>query len=129
MPRQMLNQLPVFRPDYSSSLPFGQGLGAAGEQFIEQTPWANPNHPSHQVHRQQAHRDANAPLSYVVPSSVPRRYSGQPGGLFSSSATTIPNGESPVQVQKVHPPAVPEKLQVSKMGPEPLKRESAIHAS
>ncbi|KAK4238018.1 Sds3-like-domain-containing protein [Achaetomium macrosporum] len=129
MPRQVPNQLPGFRPDYTSSLAFGQGLGAAGEQFIEQTPWANPNHPSHQVHRQQAHREANAQLSYAVPSSVPRRYPSQPGGLFSSSVTTIPNGDSPVQVQKALSPVVPEKLPGSKIGPEPLKREPAIHAS
>ncbi|KAK3309658.1 Sds3-like-domain-containing protein [Chaetomium strumarium] len=129
MPRQIPNHLPAFRTDYTSNLALSQGLGAAGEQFIEQTPWANPNHPSHQVHRQQAHRDANAPLSYAVPSSVPRRYPSQPGGLFSSSVTTIPNGDSPVQVQKAHSPAVPEKLHGSRMGPEPLKRESAIHAS
>ncbi|KXJ92022.1 Sds3-like-domain-containing protein [Microdochium bolleyi] len=39
----------VVRPSYADygGLPFGQGLGPAGEQFLEQTPWANPNHPAH----------------------------------------------------------------------------------
>ncbi|KAI1641545.1 Sds3-like-domain-containing protein [Daldinia loculata] len=44
------------RPTYVDygGLPFGQSLGPAGEQFIEQTPWANPNHPSnaHLLQRQ-----------------------------------------------------------------------------
>ncbi|KAF3764867.1 hypothetical protein M406DRAFT_340389 [Cryphonectria parasitica EP155] len=29
------------------AVPFGRTLGPAGEQFLEQTPWANPKHPSH----------------------------------------------------------------------------------
>lgn len=29
------------------AVPFGRHLGPAGEQFLEQTPWANPKHPSH----------------------------------------------------------------------------------
>lgn len=34
--------------DYGA-VPFGRNLGPAGEQFLEQTPWANPKHPSHHV--------------------------------------------------------------------------------
>lgn len=39
----------VVRASYADygGIPFGQGLGPAGEQFLEQTPWANPNHPAH----------------------------------------------------------------------------------
>lgn len=37
---------------------------AAEEQFIERTPWANPQHPVHQQSHQQSH--------YGVPSSAPR---------------------------------------------------------
>jgi hypothetical protein len=135
MPRQVSNQLPAFRPDYNYTAglsSFTHGLGAAGEQFIEQTPWANPNHPSHHMQRQQAHREANLHPTYAgppPPSSAPRRHSGQPGGLFSSSTSTILNGESPVQVQKTHSPTIPEKLQGAKIGAETLRREPAIHAS
>ncbi|KAJ4290636.1 Transcriptional regulatory protein [Collariella sp. IMI 366227] len=96
VPRQVPNHHPpVFRPEYSASLAFNQGLGAAGEQFIEQT-----------------------------------RLSNQPGGLFSSSTTTIPNGDSPMQVRKAHlSPGVPEPSIKGRMGAESLRREPAIHAS
>ncbi|KAK3903769.1 Sds3-like-domain-containing protein [Staphylotrichum tortipilum] len=128
--RQTPAQLPAFRPEYPSGLSsFVQGLGAAGEQFIEQTPWANPNHPSHHLHRQQPHRDPGAQPTHAGPSSVPRRQSNQAGGgLFTASASTVLNGDSPVQAQKTHPPAVPEKIQGPKMVSEPLRREPAIQA-
>ncbi|KAI1807203.1 Sds3-like-domain-containing protein [Daldinia bambusicola] len=60
----------LHRPAYVDygGLPFGQSLGPAGEQFIEQTPWANPNHPSnaHLLQRQhsaqhEAHAHGNIP--------------------------------------------------------------------
>ncbi|KAL2129093.1 hypothetical protein VTI74DRAFT_8256 [Chaetomium olivicolor] len=131
IPRQVPNHQAAFRPEYTTSLAFSQGLGAAGEQFIEQTPWANPNHPSHQMQRQQAHRDATFQPTYAPgPSSAPRRHSNQPGGLFSSSTTTIPNGDSPMQVQKTRlSPGMPEPTMKGKMGSESLRREPAIHAS
>jgi hypothetical protein len=131
MPRQASNQVPAFRPEYPGGLAsFVQGLGAAGEQFIEQTPWANPNHPSHRMQQQQAHRENNLQPTFAGPSSAPRRHSNQPGGLFSSSTSTILNGDSPVPVQKTHSPVVPEPTLKGKMGPEAaLRREPAIHAS
>ncbi|KAK4129239.1 hypothetical protein N657DRAFT_639823 [Parathielavia appendiculata] len=135
MSRQMPNHLPAFRPEYKHTTglsAFTHGLGAAGEQFIEQTPWANPNHPSHHMQRQQGHREANLHPTYAgpPPPSAPRIHSNQPGGLFSSSTSTILNGESPVPVQKTHSPTVSGKLQgANKMSAEPLRRESAVHAS
>lgn len=131
MPKQTSNQLPAFRPEYPAGLAsFVQGLGAAGEQFIEQTPWANPNHPSHQAQRQQAHRETNLQPTYAGPSSAPRRQSNnQAGALFSSSTSTILNGDSPVQVQKTHSPAVSEPTIKGKMGPDTLRREPAMQAS
>jgi len=131
IPRHTTNQLPIFRPDYAAGLStFVQGLGAAGEQFIEQTPWANPNHPSHHIQRQQAHRENNLQPAFGSSSSAPRRHSGQPGALFSSNASTLLNGDSPAQVQKSHSPVVvAEKLQGSKRVSEPLRREPAISAS
>lgn len=106
-----------------------QGLGAAGEQFIEQTPWANPNHPSHRVQQPQAHRDNTYQPAFAGPSSAPKRHSNQAGGLFSSSTTTIMNGDSPVQVPKTQSPVVPEPSLKGKIGPEALRREPVIHAS
>ncbi|KAH6853480.1 Sds3-like-domain-containing protein [Chaetomium sp. MPI-CAGE-AT-0009] len=130
MPRHISTQAPPFRPEYPGGLAsFVQGLGAAGEQFIEQTPWANPNHPSHRVQQPQAHRDNSFQPTFAGPSSAPKRHSNQPGGLFSSSTTTILNGDSPVQVPKTQSPVVPEPSMKGKMGPEPLRREPIIHAS
>ncbi|KAK3300099.1 Sds3-like-domain-containing protein [Chaetomium fimeti] len=130
MPRQTSNQAPSFRPEYPGGLAsFVQGLGAAGEQFIEQTPWANPNHPSHRAQQPQAPRDNSFQPTFAGPSSVPKRHSNQPGGLFSSSTTTILNGDSPVQVPKTQSPVVPEPSLKGKIGPEAPRRESAIHAS
>lgn len=67
----------------------------AEEQFIEQTPWANPQHPSHahllqrQASAQQAPR-TSSPFSQVT---QPRRHSDQHGptpGTFSSPTVNGP---------------------------------------
>lgn len=76
----------------------------AEEQFIEQTPWANPQHPSHahlirQTSAQQTPRTAS-PFSQVQ--VVPRRHSHQQAslpisGTFSNSSSAMkqhPNGIS-----------------------------------
>ncbi|GAB1310162.1 Transcriptional regulatory protein [Madurella fahalii] len=126
MHRPVANQVSAFRPEFTTSLAFGQGLGAAGEQFIEQTPWANPNHPSHHIQRQQAQREAHV---YAGSSSGPRKHSNQTPVLFSSSTSALLNGDSPVPLQKTHSPAAPEVLKGSKLGSEALRREPAIHAS
>lgn len=113
----------VFPQEFAAaaSVPFGRVLGPAGEQFIEQTPWANPNHPSHHIQRQQARHDST-PITTAAASSSGgnRRHSHQPGGMFSSSTTTIVlNGDSPVQTHKA-----------SKMGPEQaMKREPVAQVS
>ncbi|KAL2199016.1 Sds3-like-domain-containing protein [Corynascus similis CBS 632.67] len=129
LPRHASNPLPAFRPEYPGGLAsFVQGLGAAGEQFIEQTPWANPNHPAHRMQHHQPQRENNLQPTYAGPSSAPKRQSNQTPA-FSSSTSTILNGDSPVQIQKTHSTAVPEPALKGKMGSEPLRREPAIHAS
>ena len=47
----------------AAGMQYGRNLGPAGEQFIQQTPWANPEHPAHhQGHVvQQARPPARAP--------------------------------------------------------------------
>ncbi|KAM7194256.1 Sds3-like domain containing protein [Naviculisporaceae sp. PSN 640] len=112
----------VFPQEFAAaSVPIGRVLGPAGEQFIEQTPWANPNHPSHNIQRQQASHDSTPIITGVASSSGGnRKHSHQPGGMFSSSTTTIVlNGESPVQTHKA-----------SKMGSDQsMKREPVAQAS
>jgi hypothetical protein len=101
-------------------------VGPAGEQFLEHTPWANPNHPSHHIQRQQ---ETAVPLPYSGQPSGPRRHSQQHGAMLSSSTTTM-NGDSPIQTQKMHPPGIHENLKASRIGAEqPHKRESIAQAS
>jgi hypothetical protein len=101
-------------------------VGPAGEQFLEHTPWANPNHPSHHIQRQQ---ETAVPLPYSGQPAGPRRHSQQHGAVLSSSTTTM-NGDSPVQRQKTHPPGIHESLKVSRIGNEQTnKREPIAQAS
>ncbi|KAK5657132.1 hypothetical protein OQA88_3660 [Cercophora sp. LCS_1] len=123
--RSSVSQQQAFHSDFAGS-PYGGILGPAGKQFIEQTPWANPNHPSHQIERQNSQPEVPIPVPFAGSSSGPRRHSQQPGGLFSSSTTTIPNGDSPVQAQKTYPPSgQPLKIAVD----QPAKRDAISQAS
>jgi len=106
----------ALQPERSPAANLFNLVGPAGEQFLEQTPWANPNHPSHQIQQRQQ-QETVVPLPYPGPSPGPRRHSQQPGGMFSSSTTTM-NGDSPVQTQKTHPPVVSESLKASRITAE-----------
>ncbi|KAK8027208.1 hypothetical protein PG991_004264 [Apiospora marii] len=91
------------RPAYVDygSISFGQGLGAAGQQFLEQTAWANPNHPSnaHLLQRQHpAHHDPRR-RSSLPDGSNARRHSNQPSHPFSSS--TISNSSNHVPTNQL----------------------------
>ncbi|KAI5925411.1 Sds3-like-domain-containing protein [Camillea tinctor] len=79
------------KPNYADygGLPFGESLGPAGEQFIEQTPWANPHHPSnaHLLYRQQpSHPESSTVVNNTpVPQSVPKRHQPSPFAITSGS--------------------------------------------
>lgn len=67
----------------------------AEEQFIEQTPWANPQHPSHAhlLQRQASAQQAPRTSSPFSQATQPRRHSDQHGpasGTFSSPAVNGP---------------------------------------
>ncbi|KAK8049592.1 transcriptional regulatory protein DEP1 [Apiospora phragmitis] len=88
-PAPLPQQVP--RPAYVDygSVSFGHGLGAAGQQFLEQTAWANPNHPSnaHLLQRQHpAHHDSRR-RSPLPDGSNACRHSTQPSHPFSSSTS------------------------------------------
>ncbi|OTB12740.1 hypothetical protein K445DRAFT_357112 [Daldinia sp. EC12] len=92
----------VHRPAYVDygGLPFGQSLGPAGEQFIEQTPWANPNHPSnaHLLQRQHsAQHEAHAHGNIPGVSLGSNRHSHQPHPFTNGSGTQPSNGPSKTQ--------------------------------
>lgn len=51
------------------AVPFGRNLGPAGEQFLEQTPWANPKHPAHHAGpRRHSHGAYAGPPGFHNPS-------------------------------------------------------------
>ncbi|KAL7628003.1 hypothetical protein AAE478_002199 [Parahypoxylon ruwenzoriense] len=87
----------VPRPSYVDygGLPFGQSLGPAGEQFIEQTPWANPNHPSNAHLLQRQHPIQNEAHSHsAIPGTSSKRNSHQPHPLSNGLATQSFNGHT-----------------------------------
>lgn len=102
----------------------GSTLGPAAEQFLEQTPWANPNHPSHAAQRP---RDpvGMAPVLYAGPAGMGRRHSSQQFG----SAGGFTNGEAAAAaMHKSNSGNGHER--VKKMGGvEGVKREAISHAA
>ncbi|KAK3953169.1 Sds3-like-domain-containing protein [Pseudoneurospora amorphoporcata] len=128
-PRPIPNYPPAFHQEYSSAgLPFGRTpLGPAGEQFIEQTPWANPNHPAHQMQRQQLHHE----VPFAGPPSGPRHHSQQPMAPYTTNGFVAVNGDGhPVHMQKGHASGAHEPVKSGKLGPEQaMKREGVPQAS
>ncbi|KAJ8132540.1 hypothetical protein O1611_g1089 [Lasiodiplodia mahajangana] len=92
-PRHMLHR-PMYA-DYGG-VPVGEALGPAGAEFLEQTAWANPNHPSnaHLLQRQHgSHHDSH--LSALSGASAePRRLSNQPNPFAISSDSQPFNGHA-----------------------------------
>ncbi|KAJ4394270.1 Transcriptional regulatory protein [Gnomoniopsis smithogilvyi] len=86
--------------DYGA-VPFGRNLGPAGEQFLEQTPWANPKHPSHHVGSRRHSQGAYAgPPAFINQAKSAPQQSG-PAWLANGQ----PNGESAYK----HPAAVADQ--------------------
>ncbi|KAI0971455.1 hypothetical protein F4678DRAFT_84864 [Xylaria arbuscula] len=90
---------PLPRPIYADygGIPFGEALGPAGAQFLEQTPWANPNHPSnaHLLQRQHSgQHDAHALTALSGASAEPRRVSNQSNPFAISSDSQPFNGHA-----------------------------------
>lgn len=82
--------------DYGG-VPLGEALGPAGAEFLEQTPWANPNHPSnaHLLHRQlPTHHDSHLLSALSGASAEPRRPSNQPNPFAISSDSQPFNGHA-----------------------------------
>ena len=58
-----------------SGLPFN--LGAAGQQYLADTPWANPKHPAHMAQRKHSQTDHTAGSVPTAQSSAGKRASTQ----------------------------------------------------
>jgi len=83
----------------------------AEEQFIEQTPWANPQHPSHAhlLQRQTSAQQAPRTSSPFSQGAQTRRHSDQPGhgpasGTFSATTVNGPSFKAQASGQ-LSPPA------------------------
>ncbi|KAH8885084.1 hypothetical protein GQ53DRAFT_367117 [Thozetella sp. PMI_491] len=119
---------PVHRESITGGLSLAQNLGPAGEQFIEQTPWANPNHPSHQIQRQLSQQQTSpGPAPVPGPSSANRR--NQVGASLTSSSAAAVNGDSPTQMHRAHPSAGHESIKPPKFGANPALKQSIAQAS
>ncbi|KAI0402042.1 Sds3-like-domain-containing protein [Xylaria palmicola] len=89
----------LHRPLYADygGVPLGEALGPAGAEFLEQTPWANPNHPSnaHLLQRQHtSHHDSHMLSALSGASTEPRRVSSQPNPFAISSDSQPFNGHA-----------------------------------
>ncbi|KUI66308.1 Transcriptional regulatory protein dep1 [Cytospora mali] len=60
-----------------ATAPFGQGLGPAGQEYIENHPWANPKHPSHgPASRRHSHSTYAGPPALMGHARAPHQPSG-----------------------------------------------------
>ncbi|KAL1865473.1 Transcriptional regulatory protein [Diaporthe australafricana] len=90
--------------DYAAAAQFGQALGPAGQEYIENHPWANPKHPSHgATSRRQSHGAAYAGPPALMGHA---RASHQPaGGMWFANGQM--NGDAnhrhPVDPEPAHP--------------------------
>ncbi|ERT03462.1 hypothetical protein HMPREF1624_01777 [Sporothrix schenckii ATCC 58251] len=72
-------------------------LGAAGQQFLADTPWANPHHPSHHVQRQlqgspvaNSYQPAAVPAASASASAVSSPFPGQQAPLAPALRKPLP---------------------------------------
>ncbi|KAI0398596.1 hypothetical protein F5Y17DRAFT_9806 [Xylariaceae sp. FL0594] len=92
----------LHRPMYADygGIPLGEALGPAGAEFLEQTPWANPHHPSHAhlLHRQHAphhHEPQHVVGALSGAPAPPRRLTHQTSNPFAISSDSQPfNGHA-----------------------------------
>ena len=108
-PSRPSKPLAAVRSRFSSAL----SRPAAEEQFFEQTPWANPQHPVHHQHIQRLAREASEQSKigepYITPGGQKRivDLNAQLG-----SASTIPENPSAVASSGLNTPYGPEQDQV-----------------
>ncbi|OAA57920.1 transcriptional regulatory protein [Niveomyces insectorum RCEF 264] len=84
-------------------------LGSAGQQFLADTPWANPHHPSHHVQRQKqepqgAHAASPYPGGVAPPAAPPPSV---PVSVALPVAMPVPSAATHTNSQKPWPPQPP----------------------
>ncbi|PWI74234.1 Sds3-like protein [Purpureocillium lilacinum] len=109
------------REEYHHGPPTFSRLGPAGEQFIKDTPWANPNHSAHKQYQQNHAQPGARPESSTAagptaqpangppPADVKAAFDGQPAAR-RSPAMSSRKSESPEMTRsKLNPPSHPMK--------------------
>ncbi|RDA94150.1 hypothetical protein CP533_6586 [Ophiocordyceps camponoti-saundersi (nom. inval.)] len=93
-------------------------LGPAGEQFLKDTPWANPNHSAHKLHQQQPGPADGPPRRVAQPVSAPTPAEAKaslegPSPVHRSPA--LPNGmtDSPDMARNILSQAAHQMRRVS----------------
>ncbi|KAM3534586.1 hypothetical protein MY4038_002136 [Beauveria bassiana] len=94
------------RDDYQS--PNINQIGPAGEQFLKDTPWANPNHSSHKMARQGTAHEENR----VVPQG-PIFQNEHPASSFKSPALSTRLSESPEMSRSILKPSTHQMKRVA----------------
>lgn len=91
-----------------AAAPFGQSLGPAGQEYIENHPWANPKHPSHgsasRRHSNSTYTGPPALMGHARVSHQPAAAmwfaTGQVNGESGRRHTTVPADPEPAHVRK-----------------------------
>ncbi|OAQ84226.1 transcriptional regulatory protein DEP1 [Purpureocillium lilacinum] len=109
------------REEYHHGPPTFSRLGPAGEQFIKDTPWANPNHSAHKQYQQNHAQPGARPESSTAagptaqpangppPADVKAAFDGQPAAR-RSPAMSSRKSESPEMTRsKLNPASHPMK--------------------
>ncbi|POR39807.1 Sds3-like protein [Tolypocladium paradoxum] len=104
------------RDEYHTPTTFPR-LGPAGEQFIKDTPWANPNHSAHKLYQKptaQPDGRASQPVNAPPPADVRATFDGQ-ATAHRSPALSSRMSESPEMARSILKPAA-----------HPMKRVGSI---
>lgn len=114
-------------------------LDPAGEQFVKNTPWANPNHSAHKFYPHPVSAEARpeaaaaavpagrAPPNAPPPAADPKTALDGPGAARSPAALTARLSESPEMTRNILNPA---SHQMKRMGSMPgLSRSSKTAAA
>ncbi|KND94932.1 hypothetical protein TOPH_00222 [Tolypocladium ophioglossoides CBS 100239] len=102
------------RDEYHTPTTFPR-LGPAGEQFIKDTPWANPNHSAHKLYQKpttQPDGRASQPVNAPPPADVQATFDGQ-ATAHQSPALSSRMSESPEMARSILNPAARQMKRVS----------------
>ncbi|KAG9257909.1 uncharacterized protein F5Z01DRAFT_309343 [Emericellopsis atlantica] len=110
------------RDDYQT--PSFNRLGPAGEQFLKETPWANPNHSAHRIQEHQQQQPQQHRLQSIQADGKAEQQTLNVGSL---STAAIAGNDAPVSQQRslansTRPQETPETSRTPLKTSNPMKR-------